>query len=139
MFDEFNDDGLVPLSNALDALSDLERNTSHAIVAQRSSKRIDIQTKVFIQAGNSSQRGKIIETLSADISNGGCMLLSPCPLMVGDIFWLQFPEEHIQLESLMARCVRCRLVSEDAFEVGIRFFTDVDIATIVSDTFELSV
>ena len=62
----------------MDALSELEQNTSKAITALRSSQRIDIRTKVWIQPGNSSLRSTfVMEGLTADISIGGCIILTP--------------------------------------------------------------
>ena len=72
MFEELTENGVIPLSDALDALSELEQNTSQAITAMRASQRIDIRTRVWIQPGNSSNRtGFVIEGLTADISRGG--------------------------------------------------------------------
>jgi hypothetical protein len=135
MFDELSDSGLTPLSDALDALSELEQNTSQAITALRASQRIDIKTRVWIQPGNSSSRsGFTIEGLTADISRGGCMLLVPRPLMAGDIFWLRFSEEHLRIAPLLVRCLRCRLVREDAFEVGIRFLNEIDLTDSIASS-----
>lgn len=133
MFEELTEDGVIHMSEALDALSELEKNTSKAITAMRSSQRIDIRTKVWVQPGNSSARsGFVMEALTADISKGGCMILTPRPLMVGDIFWLRFSDEDIHINPLLVRCLRCRLVREDAFEVGIRFLNDIDLSHIFS-------
>ena len=129
MFDEIQGDEIFGMSGALEALAELERNTSDAILAQRSSERIEIQTKVLIQPGNVSERHYFtIEGVTADISNGGCMLLLSGPIMVGDLFWITFDDEQIHIGSLIVRCLRCRLVREDAFETGIRFLQDVDVA-----------
>lgn len=133
MFEELTEDGVIHMSEAMDALSELEKNTSQAITALRSSQRIDIRTRVWIQPGNSSARSSlVIEGLTADISNGGCMILTPRPLMVGDIFWMRFSDDEIRVSPLLVRCLRCRLVREDAFEVGIRFLNDIDLTHVFS-------
>jgi hypothetical protein len=135
MFEELTENGVIPLSDALDALSELEQNTSQAITAMRASQRIDIRTRVWIQPGNSSSRtGFVIEGLTADISRGGCMLLIPRPLMVGDIFWLRISDEHLRIAPMLVRCVRCRLVREDAFEVGIRFLNEIDLTDSIASS-----
>jgi len=135
MFEELTEDGVIHMSEALDALSELEKNTSKAITALRSSQRLDIRTKVWVQPGNSSERsGFVMEGLTADISKGGSMILTPRPLMVGDIFWLRFSDDEIRINPLLVRCLRCRLVQEDAFEVGIRFLNDIDLSHVLSTT-----
>ena len=135
MFEELTENGVIPLSDALDALSELEQNTSQAITAMRASQRSDIRTRVWIQPGNSSNRtGFVIEGLTADISRGGCMLLIPRPLMVGDVFWLRISDEHLRIAPMLVRCVRCRLVKEDAFEVGIRFLNEIDLTDCIASS-----
>jgi len=129
MFEELTEDGVFHMSAALDALSELEKNTSKAITALRSSQRVDIRTKIWIQPGNSSTRSSfVMEGLTADISSGGCMVLTPKPLMVGDIFWLRFSEDDVRIGPMLVRCLRCRFVREDAFEVGIRFLNEIDLS-----------
>ena len=132
MFDDVNTDSLFGMSDALEALSELENNTSEAIVAQRSSERLEIQTKVIIRNGNASQRHVFaIEAVTADVSNGGCMVLMPRPIMAGDLFWMSFDDSQVRIGSLLARCMRCRMVREDAFEAGFRFMNDVDLSSAV--------
>ena len=132
MFDEIQGDDVFGMSGALEALAELECNTSDAILAQRSSERIEIQTKVLVQPGNVSERHRYtIEGVTADISNGGCMVLLPRPIMVGDLFWITFDDQHVHIGSLFSRCLRCRFVREDAFETGFRFLQDVDVAAAI--------
>ena len=132
MFDEIRGGELFGMSDALEALSELECNTSDAILAQRSSERIDIQSTVFVQPANASERHQYrIEGVTADISNGGSMILLPRPSMVGDVLWLTFDATTTRRGSLFARCLRCRLVREDAFEIGFRFMNDIDVASVL--------
>ena len=60
------------------------------------------------------------------------MALLSRPLLAGDMFWLDFDSAEIPLGAQMSRCLRCRMVREDAFEVGFRFMNDVDLRSIVS-------
>jgi hypothetical protein len=133
--DDLRTDDWFGVTDALDALAALESNTNAAILAQRASQRLEIQTKLLVRPGNASQRHEFgIPGVTADISSGGCMVLLPRPIMTGDIFWLSFDDSVLRLGSLLARCLRCRLVREDAFEVGFRFLNDVDLhAAIVND------
>ena len=116
------------MSGALEALGELERNTDRAILAQRSSERLEVQCRIWVRPGNVSERNRFtIEGMTGDLSNGGCQVLLPRPIYPGDIFWLEFDENHVRIGPLLARCLRCRLIREDALEVGFRFFQDIDL------------
>ena len=128
MFDHDDEGDLFGVSSALESLSELERNTNAAVMAQRTSQRVEIQAKIVIQPGNSSERQQCrLEGVTADISDGGCMALLPQPLLVGDFYWATIQQEQLDVGSLLARCLRCRLIREDAFEVGFRFMNDIDL------------
>ena len=129
MFNEPGQDDLFATTDALEALSQLEQNTCESLVRQRASERVQIRTKVVVRPGNSSQRHELaVEGLTGDISNGGCQILTGRPVLPGDIFWLEFSDEHIAIGSLLARCMRCRMIREDTFEVGFRFLHEIDLA-----------
>ncbi len=131
MFNDFDDD-ILGVSDALEALNELENNTDQAILAQRSSERIDVRTRVVIRPANSSERTAMtVEAMTADISDGGCRVLTSTPLMAGDVFWLAFDDAQLCLGSLFGRCMRCRMVQEDAFEVGFRFLNAIDLKNAV--------
>lgn len=123
-------EGLFDDSGALDALLALEQNTQESVARLRAHERLNIRVRVQIRPASSSQRHSVaIEAVTADVSNGGTMLLSPRPMQVGDFYWLSFDAEQLTIGSLFARCLRCRFVSEDAFEVGFRFLETIDVAT----------
>lgn len=126
--EDLRTDDWFGVADALEALAALETNTNAAILAQRASQRLEIQTKLIVRPGNASQRHEYsIPGVTADISSGGCMVLLPRPIMTGDLFWLAFDDSVLRIGSLLARCLRCRLVREDAFEIGFRFLNDVDL------------
>lgn len=114
--------------DAIEALKELSGNSEAAVIAARSSERLDIQTGVVLRPANASARNNYaLETVTADVSDGGCMLISPSPAVPGDLYWLEFSDEHLRLGALFGRCMRCRLVSEGVFEVGIKFMASVDL------------
>lgn len=128
MFNEVHDQDVFSMSGAIESLCELESNNRQAIVQQRACERLDINAKVTIRPGNGSQRQSLmIEGLTGDVSDGGCRVLLPRPVMPGDVFWLSFDDAHVKIGSLFARCVRCRLVQEEAYEAGFRFFNDIDL------------
>lgn len=134
MFGTESSSGMFQSDSALDALVALEQSTQSNVTKLRAHERINIHCKVLVQTGNSSERHVPgVEIVTADVSNGGSMALSPRPLAVGDIYWLTFDNSQLMIGSLLARCLRCRLVREDAFEVGFRFLTQIDVASAVRD------
>ncbi|MGP1273040.1 MAG: PilZ domain-containing protein [Phycisphaerales bacterium] len=111
-------------------LRELESQTPEAIRRQRSSERASAKIGVRIAPGNASDADRpALEGVTGDISTGGCRLMSARPLLVGDIYRLTFDRGEFDLPTVFARCVRCRLVREDAFESGFAFFTKVELAS----------
>ena len=125
-FDEALPD--VPLSEAAasEMLDELERNTPEELRRQRAHFRISIRSHVIIQAANSSELHKFkLQAVTGDLSEGGCRILSPIPLRVGNVYRLEFDVEEIPLPLTFVRCTRCALLQEDAFECGFRFFSPI--------------
>ena len=127
MFDDHEDSsGPVGSDDAFGLLRDLERNTPEEIRRQRAHFRAAIKAAVILQAGNASELMAFkVKGVTGDISEGGCSALFPIPTRVGDIYRLQFDREAIGLPLTFARCVRCRLVREDAYEAGFAFFSPI--------------
>ncbi len=124
----FDDDG-IKTSDVLAAMSELEANTSESIRASRAHERLTMKIKVIGQPGNISQRHEFrVQGVTGDVSKRGCLILFPVPLMVGDIYTLSFDRKVLDISPVMARCLRCRLIRDDAFECGFRFFSDLDLA-----------
>lgn len=113
-------------SESLETLLELQRRDASQ-GPQNRAQRIGVECKIAIESGNSSQRdGTRREAICNDLSVSGCRLITPEPLRVGDIYRLSF-EKSLNLPSAFARCVRCRLLREDAFETGLQFFNEISI------------
>lgn len=112
-------------------LQELEQQTPEAIRRQRSSERQSIKIGVQIRPGNASDRvaGADVEGVTGDVSTGGCRLMTSRPLRVGDVYQLRFDKQELDLPIIYARCLRCRLVREDAFESGFVFFEKVELSS----------
>ena len=125
-------------SDLIGALAELEQSSQENVTRLRAHERLQIRIGVTVQPGNSSERSRSgLECVTADISDGGCMALSPRPLIPGDVYWLTFDPARLAIGSLFARCMRCRLISEDAFEVGFRFFAAAKIVDAVKNSDDL--
>lgn len=131
MFDA-NDD-FFELTDSLKALAELQSNTDSAVLAQRASERLEIRIRIEVRSANvSARRDFAVEGVTADISNGGCQVILGFPLMVGDYFSISFKEHPLELDNILCRCLRCRLIQDDAFEVGFRFEHNLDLQSHLS-------
>jgi hypothetical protein len=110
------------------ALAQLEQNKESSESFRRRHDRVTTRAKVSIQPGSSSERYRLkIHGVTTDISRGGCRVLFSAPVGVGDVYWMVFDQEAIDVDPVFVRCVRCRLVREDTFDTGFSFFTKVDV------------
>jgi len=127
MFDD--DDKLQPPALEEDAhslLHELEQNTPAQIRRQRAHFRLAVKAAVLLHPGSASDvTGVKVRGATGDISAGGCSALFPVPVGVGDVYRLEFDRTALDLPLTFARCVRCRLVREDAYEAGFSFFSPV--------------
>ena len=140
MLDSFEDDP-SPLDGgeAFGLLRDLERNTPAEIRRQRAHFRLAIKAGVILQPGNAHDLLKLkIQGVTGDVSEGGFSGLFPIPICVGNVYRLQFDRKELDLPLTFARCVRCRLVREDAFEAGFAFFSPIALPDEVIDRAESS-
>lgn len=129
MTDTLLPDGMFESSDAIEALKELELSSRSAITHKRDRTRVSVEIDVSVQRGDSSRRHEMtISAATSDVSTNGCRLLSPGPVLPGDIYWLVFAENSAGVGSVMARCVRCHMVREGAFEIGMRFFEELDLS-----------
>ena len=134
-FSDLLQDDSPPADDALASLADLERNECDSVKQARASTRVRIKSMVIAQPGNSGDRLKSkVQGITGDISSGGCQVLFPIPLRVGDIYWLTFDKNQLDVESVFGRCLRCRLIREDAYEAGFKFFNPIDLSGAVETT-----
>ena len=127
MFDDLNQSAeSINSDEAFDLLQDLGRNTPDEIRRQRAHFRVAIKAAVVLQPGNASELMNFkVKGTTGDVSEGGLSALFPIPPRVGDIYRLAFDRNVLDLPLTFARCVRCRVVREDAFEAGFAFFTPI--------------
>lgn len=140
MLDAFEDrPSSLDGGEAFGLLRDLERNTPAEIRRQRAHFRLAVKAGVILQPGNTGELMKLkVQGVTGDVSEGGCSGLFPIPIRVGDVFRLQFDRKVLDLPLTFARCVRCRLVREDAFEAGFSFFSPIALPDEVADQAESS-
>ncbi len=129
--DERNLPGLD--ADSMEILRELEQSTPEAVKRLRAHARLTIRARVIVEPANMSERGSWrIQGVTGDLSAGGTQILVPRPLHVGDIYLLSFDRKAIDIAPAFARCLRSRLVREDAFEAGLKFFEPVSLPEQVS-------
>lgn len=126
MFDELDAGPPASEEAAFSLLQELQQNTPDEIRRQRTHFRIAIKAKVVLEPGSSSELLSFrVQGVTGDISEGGCQALFPLPVRVGDVYRLSFDRTVFDHPLTFARCVRCRLLREDAFEAGFHFFAPI--------------
>lgn len=107
----------------LELLSELERNQSDEVRRQRKHFRLQMRVRVTLQPANASALLSLkMQGTTGDLSEGGCCVLFPMPVQVGDVYRLTFDRTQLDVPMIFVRCLRCRLLREDAYEAGFRFF-----------------
>ena len=127
MFDDLTTPtGLNNDDEAFGMLRELSANTPDELRRRRAHFRLTIKASVILQSGNASELLNYkVKGVTGDISEGGLSAVFPIPVHVGDIYRLQFDQQTLNLPLTFARCVRCRLIREDAYEVGFSFFSKI--------------
>jgi c-di-GMP-binding flagellar brake protein YcgR len=129
MFDDLGQNaGSLSEGNAAELLRELEQNTPEEIRRQRKHFRVSIKAGITVQPGSASEAMRLkVRGTTGDVSEGGLGALLPLPLGVGDVYRLEFDRDKLDLPLMFARCVRCRLVREEAYESGFTFFSLISI------------
>lgn len=115
-------------NHATELLEELERGTPDVVKKLRAHTRLTIRANVIVEPGNQSERGTWrVQGVTGDISPGGMQILTPTPLKIGDIYLVSFDRTKLDLTPIFVRCLRGRLVRDDAFEAGLKFFNTIDL------------
>ncbi|RME36723.1 MAG: PilZ domain-containing protein [Planctomycetota bacterium] len=127
MFDEpSSTGGLFEEDDVFDLVQELSANTPEELRRKRAHFRMAIRVEVTAQPGNASDLDRFqVRGMTGDISQGGLSAIFPRPVRVGDVYRLQFDRRRLDVPLTFARCVRCRLIREDAFEAGFAFFSEI--------------
>lgn len=117
----------------LDFVRELERQSIDQIKKLRSHERYEAKIALTLHPGNASQAGAFsLEGYTKDISKGGCAAVFEGPVPVGDIFRVELDKNMVEVPVVFARCLRCRLVRDDAFEANFSFFSEIVLSELAS-------
>ena len=93
------------------------------------SRTFPLNVQLIIRPSNSSQRRESpIRGYCKNLSQSGCGVVTDCAPRVGDLYRFEMPSDTTHpIHGAHARCVRCHLLDEEAFEVGFSFLSPVDL------------
>ena len=93
------------------------------------SRTLPLNVQLIIRPSNSSQRRETsIRGYCKNLSQSGCGVVTDCAPRVGDLYRFEMPSDTTHpVHGAHARCVRCHLLDEEAFEVGFSFLTPVEL------------
>ena len=92
---------------------------------QRKHARMRVNAKIELHLGNSCDRNQsAIKGICRDVSVAGFAAVLESPPQVGSIYWSSFEPSQFDWHPVFVRCMRCRLLTEDAYEAAFAFFTE---------------
>ena len=111
-----------------EVLKSLEQHKGAEVGRGRVHARVELALPVHVRPAEPSDRSGIeLSGVSADVSSGGCRLILPLPTMVGDLFRVEFESSKPRIPTVLARCLRCRLVREGVFEAAFSFSAPIEL------------
>ena len=114
--------------DAAELIDELAQSTSDALKSMRTSTRMNVRVKVFVEPASLSHRSGVqLQGITGDISIGGTQILLARPLSIGDVYQLSFDRGEFDLSPIFAICLRGRQVRPDAYEAGMRFLEQVEL------------
>ena len=120
-----NASDLLPEGMDQELLQELEQQSLDQIRKLRAHQRFEVRVPLHVRPGNASSTEPTISGETVDVSSGGCAGTFPVPVGVGDVFRITIDDEQLAVPLVFGRCLRCRLVREDAFEAAFSFFTQI--------------
>jgi PilZ domain len=119
------------LSPAIDSLRTRVQTVAGASTTntRAASRTFPLNVQLIIRPSNSSQRKESsIRGYCKNLSQSGCGVITDCPPRVGDLYRFELPSDATHpIHGAHARCVRCHLLDEEAFEAGFSFLSPVDL------------
>ena len=138
MFEKVSSDTDNDISDVLRSIEEIEESVTEAVLRRRAMPRHKVCTKISIEAASSSERDHLsFDAMTGDISGGGCLVFSRRAILPGDVFLIDFgPGIAADLGQVFARCLRCRFIAENRFELGFRFLEQIDVDYVLDEILE---
>lgn len=110
-----------------DLVGEIARNTPSNIAALRKHERVMVRGGMEILPGDLTRVENPDRGSAVDVSAGGCMGVFARPPLVGNVYRVRISSSELDLPMTYAKCVRVRLLRDDAFEAGFAFFAPVEL------------
>lgn len=111
-----------------DLLAELEQQSLQEIRKVRRHERLEAKLDLIVSVGNGSDRTTpSIDGYTRDLSAGGCRAILEHAPTVGDVYRVQVKDPKGTYPVMFARCLRCALVRENAFDCGFMFFSSLEL------------
>ena len=139
MFDDLKTEtdvsDVTDVTDVLRSVEELEECVNETALRRRTMPRHKVCVRIAISPANSSQRDTFsIDAVTGDVSSGGCLAFADKAVLPGDVFVVDFsPGVADELGLVFSRCVRCRFISENRFELGFRFLQLADVNYVLDD------
>ncbi len=134
MFDDIKAEA-DDITDVLRSIEEIEESVSEAVLRRRAMPRHKICAKITVSAASSSQRDTFsIDAITGDVSAGGCLVFASKAVLPGDVFVIDFsPGVAADLGPVFVRCLRCRFIAENRFELGFRFLEEIDVDYVLDE------
>jgi hypothetical protein len=109
----------------LDLLQKIENLALEQVCKLRMHERVEARVPVRLDAANRDDSVPSVKGVTQDLSPGGCRAIMRAAPHVGDIFRLEIELEKDAGQTLYARCLRCALLRDDAFDVAFQFLSEL--------------
>jgi len=111
----------------VELLKELERRSLDQVRKLRRHDRVEVRVPVRLHPANpSDHEGRVILGVTHDLSRGGCRATLRAAPRAGDIYRLNIEIERGTSPLIFARCLRTKLVREDAFDAAFSVFSPLD-------------
>lgn len=116
-----------PMQEDEQLVAELQRNTTANIRYEREHERFVVSAALDALPASLSDTTPACSGRTVDVSAGGCMGVFEKPLNVGDVYRLKLVGDA-NLPEFFARCLRVRMLRDQAFEAGFVFLSPVDLS-----------
>ncbi len=126
----FDDPENLDPEEAYKLLEELQLNQPAQVLENKSDEESAIRIAVEIAPGNASEREGPPEIgVTSKIGKLHVVIACEFPLLVGDVYRLEFERKRLDIGAVYAVCRRCTMLHEDRFEARMSLFTPIDFST----------
>jgi len=111
----------------IELLQELEEQALTQIRKLRRFERVEVRVPVRLDAANHGDVAPTVKGVTQDLSRGGCRAIMRAAPHVGDVYRLEIEMDRDLVKTTYARCLRCALLRDDAYDVAFHFLGELEI------------